>query len=85
MANPPLPSLFDAIGNSIGYGWVLIVVALARELFGKGAIAGFQVVPQAVYDAGYVNNGLMVLAPAAFILLGLIVWASKALGGAHGE
>lgn len=85
MANPPLPSLFDAIGNSLGYGWVLVIVALFRELLGKGSIGGIQLVPQAAYDIGYVNNGLMVLAPAAFILLGIIIWASKALGGAQGE
>jgi len=46
---------------------------------------GFKLIPQAVYDIGYVDNGLMVLAPAAFILLGLIIWGSKALGGAEGE
>ncbi|MCP4503344.1 MAG: NADH:ubiquinone reductase (Na(+)-transporting) subunit D [Deltaproteobacteria bacterium] len=85
MANPPLPSFWDAIGNSLGYTWVLVLVAVARELFGKGELLGFKVIPQAAYSAGYVNNGLMVLAPAAFILLGLIIWGSKALGGAKGE
>ena len=59
--------------------------ATARELFGSGTILGFRLIPDAVYDFGYVNNGLMVLPPAAFILLGLIIWASKALGGAEGE
>ncbi len=85
MANPPLASFWDAVGNALGYGWVLIVVALFRELLGSGSILGAKLIPQAAYDVGYVDNGLMVLAPAAFILLGLIVWASKALGGAEGE
>jgi Na+-transporting NADH:ubiquinone oxidoreductase subunit D len=84
MANGPLESLWDAVGNAAGYAWVLIVVAFARELLGSGSILGFKVIPEALYDVGYVNNGLMVLAPAAFILLGLIIWASKALGGAEG-
>ena len=85
MANPPLPSLWDAIGNGLGYGWVLVVVAVFREVLGKGSLLGVKLIPQAAYEVGYVDNGLMVLAPAAFILLGLIVWASKALGGAEGE
>jgi Na+-transporting NADH:ubiquinone oxidoreductase subunit D len=84
MANPPMPSFWDAVGNGIGYAWVLILIGGAREILGKGAILGFKIVPQFVYDIGYVNNGLMVLAPAAFIMLGLLIWASKALGGAQG-
>lgn len=85
MANPVWPSLWDGVGNALGYGWVLCVVGAAREIFGAGTILGFRLIPDAVYDLGYVNNGLMVLPPAAFILLGLIIWASKALGGAEGE
>ena len=85
MANPPIPSFWDGVGNGLGYSWVLILVGVARELLGKGSILGFKLIPAAVYDVGYVDNGLMVLAPAAFILLGLIIWGSKALGGAHGE
>lgn len=85
LQNGPWLSLWDGIGNGIGYAWVLIVVGAARELFGAGTILGIRLVPEAVYDMGYVNNGLMVLPPAAFILLGLIVWVSKALGGANGE
>lgn len=85
LQNGPWLSLWDGIGNGIGYAWVLIVVGAARELFGAGTILGIRLIPEAVYDMGYVNNGLMVLPPAAFILLGLIVWVSKALGGANGE
>jgi Na+-transporting NADH:ubiquinone oxidoreductase subunit D len=90
MANGPVLSFWDGIGNGLGYAWVLCVVGTFRELFGSGTILGFRIIPEAVYDlgpqvSGYVNNGLMVLPPAAFILLGLIIWASKALGGAEGE
>jgi Na+-transporting NADH:ubiquinone oxidoreductase subunit D len=90
MANGPWLSFWDAVGNSLGYGWVLCLVAAARELFGSGTILGFRLIPSAAYDlgpqvSGYTDNGLMVLPPAAFILLGLIIWASKALGGAEGE
>ncbi len=85
MANGPLASLWDAIGNALGYGWVLVVIGFVRELFGSGTVFGFTVIPEFAYRAGYVNNGLMVLAPAAFIILGLIIWVSKELGGASGE
>lgn len=85
LQNGPWLSFWDGVGNGIGYAWVLIVVGAARELFGAGTVLGVRLIPAAVYDVGYVNNGLMVLPPAAFILLGLIVWVSKALGGANGE
>lgn len=85
MANGPWLSLWDGIGNGLGYAWVLAAVAAARELFGAGTILGVRLIPEAAYDLGYVNNGLMVLPPAAFILLGLIIWVSKAFGGANGE
>jgi Na+-transporting NADH:ubiquinone oxidoreductase subunit D len=70
MQNPPWRSLLDGIGNGLGYAWIIAVVGCVRELFGSGNLLGYQVVPQSLYDAGYVNNGLMVLAPGAFILLG---------------
>jgi Na+-transporting NADH:ubiquinone oxidoreductase subunit D len=85
MANPVWPSFWDGVGNGLGYGWVLCVVGATREFFGAGTILGFRLIPEAAYDFGYLNNGLMVLPPAAFILLGLIIWGSKALGGAEGE
>jgi Na+-transporting NADH:ubiquinone oxidoreductase subunit D len=85
MANGPRLSFWDGLGNGLGYTWVLLVVAAVRELLGSGKILGLQLIPQDLYGIGYVNNGLMVLAPAAFIMLGLIVWASKAMGGATGE
>jgi len=70
-------SLQDGFANSMGYGAFLLAVALPREFFGSGSILGIQLIPDALYEAGYVNSGLMVLAPAAFILLGLFIWLQK--------
>jgi Na+-transporting NADH:ubiquinone oxidoreductase subunit D len=81
MNNPPWRSLLDGIGNGLGYAWILAVVGAVREIFGSGKLLGYQVVPQSFYDAGYVNNGLMVLAPGAFILLGIIVWVQRSISG----
>lgn len=81
MSNPPWRSLLDGIGNGLGYLWILAVVGTIREIFGAGKLLGVQVIPQAFYDAGYVNNGLMVLAPGAFILLGIIVWVQRSISG----
>ena len=58
---------------------ILVVVGATREIFGAGTLLGFQVIPHSLYDVGYVNNGLMVLAPGAFFLLGLIVWFQRAV------
>ena len=79
LTNPPFRSFMDGIANGIGYSSVLIGVAFLRELLGSGNLLGYQVVPQAFYDAGYVNNGLMVLAPGAFIVIGLFVWLEHTL------
>ena len=79
LSNPPFRSFMDGIANGIGYSSVLIGVAFLRELLGSGKLLGYQVVPQAFYDAGYVNNGLMVLAPGAFIIIGLFVWLEHSL------
>lgn len=81
MSNPPWRSFLDGIGNGLGYAWILAVVGIVREIFGSGTLLGYQVVPQAMYQAGYVNNGLMVLAPGAFVLLGVIVWVQRAMSG----
>jgi Na+-transporting NADH:ubiquinone oxidoreductase subunit D len=77
LGNPPFLSLMDGIGNGLGYSQILITVAVLRELFGAGKLFGFQVIPDAFYAAGYVNMGFMVLAPGAFIAIGLIVWLQK--------
>ena len=81
MQNPPWRSFLDGIGNGLGYMWILAVVGTIREIFGSGKLLGMQVVPQALYDAGYVNNGLMVLAPGAFVLFGIIVWVQRSISG----
>ena len=85
LSHGPVESFWDGLGNGIGYAWVLALVGGLRELFGSGSLLGYPIIPQAAYDMGYVNNGLMVLSPAAFILLGLIVGACKALGGAQAQ
>ena len=79
LGNKPFASLMDGLGNGIGYALILIIVAFFRELLGSGTLFGFQVIPQAVYDFGYVNNGLMILPPMALILLGCIIWAQRAI------
>ena len=78
MGNKPWPSLLDGIGNSLGYGWVLLAVAFVRELFGSGSLWGYQIVPQAFYDIGYKNNGFMILPPMALIIVGGIIWIHRA-------
>lgn len=74
MAQRPWPSFLDGIGNGLGYGLILVVVASIREVFGSGSFMGFRVVPQWAYDHGYVNNGLMMLPPMALFLIGLFIW-----------
>lgn len=85
LANSPVLSFFDGIGNGLGYAVVLGIIGSLREIFGSGTILGLRVVPQYLYDIGYVDNGLMLIPPAAFILLGLVIWTFKSLGGAKGE
>jgi Na+-transporting NADH:ubiquinone oxidoreductase subunit D len=79
LGNPPAQSFMDGLGNGAGYGAVLLTVAFIRELFGSGKLFGFPVVPQFFYDHGYMNMGFMQLAPAAFIIIGLLVWLQKTL------
>ena len=81
MHNKPWPSALDAFGNGLGYALVIVAIGFFRELLGSGKLLGVQVVPQALYDAGYVDNGLMVLAPGAFILMGLLIWAQRRMSG----
>lgn len=84
-SNPTWPSLLDGIGNGVGYAFVLAAVGFFRELLGSGSLLGLQLVPQAVYESGYVNNGLMVLAPGAFILLALLIWVQRTVIGQYEE
>jgi len=81
MQNPPWRSFLDGLGNALGYSAILICVAVGREILGSGSLMGQQIVPQVLYDMGYVNCEVMVLAPGAFFLVGLIVWAQRALSG----
>lgn len=78
MANKPWPSFVDGVGNGLGYGIILIIVAFFRELLGSGTIWGYHVMPKAFYDLGYVNNGLMILPPMALIVVGIIIWVQRA-------
>lgn len=78
MGNKPWPSFLDGVGNGIGYSLVLVIVAFFRELLGSGTLMGFQVVPQSFYDAGYANNGLMILPPMALIVVACIIWVHRA-------
>jgi Na+-transporting NADH:ubiquinone oxidoreductase subunit D len=77
LGNKVWPSLLDAIGNGLGYGWILVVVAFFRELFGSGKIFGFQIIPDAFYEAGYMNNNMMILPPMALITVALIIWVQR--------
>ena len=79
LGNKPGASLIDGLGNGVGYAMILVIVAFFRELLGSGTLFGFQVIPQAVYDFGYVNNGLMILPPMALILLGCIIWVQRSI------
>lgn len=79
MANKPWESFVDGIGNGLGYAWILVVVAFFRELLGAGTLFGFKVIPQSFYDAGYVNNGLMVMPPMALILVAVIIWVHRSV------
>jgi Na+-transporting NADH:ubiquinone oxidoreductase subunit D len=79
LGNPPGLSFLDGLGNGAGYGSVLVSVALIRETLGAGKFLGVAIVPEFVYRAGYENMGFMQLAPAAFIIIGLLVWLQKTL------
>ena len=81
MINPPRRAFLDGLANGLGYAAVLVLIAVVRELAGSGTILGGAVLPRELYEHGYVNNGLMVLAPGAFFLLGLVVWLQRALSG----
>lgn len=81
MQNPPWKSFLDGLGNSFGYSSILIIVSIFREVLGSGTLMGFQVVPGFLYNIGYVDCGVMVLAPGAFFLLGGIVWAQRLISG----
>ena len=79
MQNKPWPSFLDGIGNGVGYAMILVIVAFFRELFGSGSLLNYPIVEKlGLYDFGYLNNGLMLMTPAAFILIACIVWYQRA-------
>lgn len=82
LGNKPFPSFLDGIGNGAGYGLILIIVSILRETFGAGTltlpgIGTLQVIPQAFYDFGYSNNGLMILPPMALFVVAIIIWVQR--------
>ena len=77
-SNPVGPSFVDAVGHGMGYSVVLMGVAFCRELFGSGSLFGVQILPLATEGGWYVPNGLMLLAPSAFFIIGLMIWAIRA-------
>ena len=80
LGNKPWPSFLDGIGNGLGYGLILVIVAFFRELFGSGQLLGWQIVPESWYIAnggGYSNNGLMLFPPMALIIVGCIIWVHR--------
>ena len=79
MMNGPWESFLDGIGNGIGYAYILVIIGGVRELFGAGTLLDHQIIPTALYDAGYVNNGMMTMPAMAMILLGCVIWAQRAL------
>lgn len=81
----PWPSFLDGIGNGLGYSMFLMTVSFGRELLGSGSLMGFRIIPESFYAAGYQNMGLMVLAPGAFILLGLLIWVQRSVTGTVSE
>ena len=77
LGNKPWPALLDGLGNAAGYGFILVLVAFFRELLGSGTLLDIQVIPQAFYDAGYVNNGMMILPPMALVVVGIFIWVQR--------
>jgi Na+-transporting NADH:ubiquinone oxidoreductase subunit D len=77
LGNKPWPSVLDGLGNGLGYGVILIIVSVFREFFGSGKLLGFQLIPDALYEMGYMNNNMMILPPMALITLGIIIWVQR--------
>ena len=78
MKNTPLPSLIYGVANGLGYAMILVIVGAFRELFGRGTLLGLQIIPQGLYDAGYINNGMMTMPAMALILVGCVIWIHRA-------
>ena len=78
MMNKPWPSFLDGVGNGLGYALILVIVGAFRELLGRGSLLGFQLIPQSVYDGGYMNDGMMTMPAMALILVGCVIWVHRA-------
>lgn len=81
MGNKPMPSILDGFGNGLGYAVILIIVGFFREVLGSGKLMGVKIIPEGFYEAGYVDNGIMVLAPGVFFLLAIIIWIHRTIAG----
>ena len=79
MKNPPVPSFLDGFGNGLGYSFILMAVAFVRELLGSGKLFGLEVLPLVTEGGWYAPNGLLLLPPSAFFLIGLLIWAIRSL------
>ncbi|MFT5421336.1 MAG: Na+-transporting NADH:ubiquinone oxidoreductase subunit D [Candidatus Endobugula sp.] len=77
MKNPPIPSFLDGIGNGLGYSAILLGLAFIRELLGSGKLFGIEVLPLATDGGWYISNGLLLLPPSAFFLIGLFIWVIR--------
>jgi Na+-transporting NADH:ubiquinone oxidoreductase subunit D len=77
MKNPPMASFYDGIGNGLGYSMILMVVAVFRELFGAGKLWGYEILSLTTDGGWYVANGMMLMAPSAFFLIGLLIWVIR--------
>nr|MBP7472170.1 NADH:ubiquinone reductase (Na(+)-transporting) subunit D [Prevotella sp.] len=78
MQNKPWPSFLDGIGNGLGYALILVIMGALREFLGRGSLLGFKIIPDGVYDFGYINNGMMTMPAMALILVGCIIWVHRA-------
>lgn len=79
MSHSPWPSFLDGLGNGLGYAYILVIVGCVREILGSGSLLGFKFIPQAVYDAGYLDNSMMTAPAMALIILGCVIWVSNAV------
>ncbi len=79
MMNGPWESFLDGIGNGVGYAIILVIVGFVRELLGSGSLFGFQVIPDACYNIGYMNNGMMTMPAMSLIIVGCVIWAHRSM------
>ncbi len=79
MQNSPWPSFLDGIGNGLGYALILVIVGFVRELCGFGTLFGYNVIPQFMTNAGYHNNGMMVMPAMSLIIVGCVIWAHRSI------